>query len=989
MTSIFDQYEQDCSKSDSSYNILKPSKFTATVQDLTSYAELEVVAETDVPIFNIQKSKSSPIVTHKITHFCVSNDKIVIAQENGTILFLSSNTESKTRELEISKFGGKIRNMFLDPVVGSHLLLTMSVPSQAAASFELCYVHVPSLKLKHLSKMHGHVVTAVGFSFTGSSQHKTSPILLGTSKGLIFEMEIDAGSDKLFASNVEQYCRQVFAIGRENNALSITGLEYHQFSKSSNKYFIICTTATRIYQFIGTVNSSIERPLLSQIFNSYLNSPEGFVEIPNDNSGSKLEFHYDISDASSVVAKSYGWYLDGIGIFYGKVEENVEDNASSVSVQNFVIKYNTAKTNPISFILTEFHAVLLYSNHITAISVIDKETVCSDYVDEAYGKLIAITKDAKTGNIWLCSDRVVFKCKVTKEDRHVWKIYLNSGEFELAKQYCSNNLFQFNHVLQRQAEQLFKDKRYEESAELYTNTQCSFGEIALKFLQASEINALKLYLTKKLQQLKPTQSSHVTMVTLWLIELYASQLAGVTNHDFDNECELRDELQDEFEKFLSMPQVNACVKANKEIVYKLLASYGDMTNLLKIAKLNKDYEKVIRHFINEKDVYEALLMLNDNSLPKDILQMYIPEMIMLAPKQMIDLLIKQCRYLNPCILLQTLIFQYENDDQALEVIRFLEYCVHSIHCREEEIHNYIITLYVKYKPDRLMPYLTMQGSEISVVNYDVKYALRLCQENNLTEACVQLSSLLGLWESAVELALTVNIDLAKQTISEVPHENTELCKKLWLKIAKHVVNECNDIKQAMEFLQQCDLIKIEDILPFFPDFTTIDNFKDAICSSLQEYNKNIELLKEEMEEAISSAEMIRSEIQDFKNKYTMIQSTDGCCSCSIQLLLRPFYAFPCGHRFHIDCLICELKPLLNESVYSKLQSLQRQLANVSSTADNVSASSSSLAIKSHLKSEINSIIAEECLFCGKPAIEQINRPFIEDDEFDRIKQDWE
>lgn len=34
MTSIFDQYEQDCSKSDSSYNILKPSKFTATVQDL-------------------------------------------------------------------------------------------------------------------------------------------------------------------------------------------------------------------------------------------------------------------------------------------------------------------------------------------------------------------------------------------------------------------------------------------------------------------------------------------------------------------------------------------------------------------------------------------------------------------------------------------------------------------------------------------------------------------------------------------------------------------------------------------------------------------------------------------------------------------------------------------------------------------------------------------------------------------------------------------
>lgn len=27
------------------------------------------------------------------------------------------------------------------------------------------------------------------------------------------------------------------------------------------------------------------------------------------------------------------------------------------------------------------------------------------------------------------------------------------------------------------------------------------------------------------------------------------------------------------------------------------------------------------------------------------------------------------------------------------------------------------------------------------------------------------------------------------------------------------------------FLQECSLLKIEDILPFFPDFVTIDHFK--------------------------------------------------------------------------------------------------------------------------------------------------------------------
>lgn len=70
-----------------------------------------------------------------------------------------------------------------------------------------------------------------------------------------------------------------------------------------------------------------------------------------------------------------------------------------------------------------------------------------------------------------------------------------------------------------------------------------------------------------------------------------------------------------------------------------------------------------------------------------------------------------------------------------------------------------------------------------MVHYDVHYALRLCQEVNLTEACVQLSALLGLWTTAVDLALSISVDLAKQ-IAAMPshHGNDELRKKLWLKI---------------------------------------------------------------------------------------------------------------------------------------------------------------------------------------------------------------
>lgn len=74
------------------------------------------------------------------------------------------------------------------------------------------------------------------------------------------------------------------------------------------------------------------------------------------------------------------------------------------------------------------------------------------------------------------------------------------------------------------------------------------------------------------------------------------------------------------------------------------------------------------------------------------------------------------------------------------------------------------------------------GQDKLEVNYEIRYALKICQEYGLNEACVQLFALLGLWENAVDLALSVDIELAKRTVPQLSYHNTELCKKLWLKI---------------------------------------------------------------------------------------------------------------------------------------------------------------------------------------------------------------
>lgn len=73
-----------------------------------------------------------------------------------------------------------------------------------------------------------------------------------------------------------------------------------------------------------------------------------------------------------------------------------------------------------------------------------------------------------------------------------------------------------------------------------------------------------------------------------------------------------------------------------------------------------------------------------------------------------------------------------------------------------------------------------------MVNYDIGYALRVCQQNERWEACVILSSMLGLWENSVDQALKISVQLAKEKAAQAND------RKLWLKIGKlsHLLVSC-------------------------------------------------------------------------------------------------------------------------------------------------------------------------------------------------------
>lgn len=58
-------------------------------------------------------------------------------------------------------------------------------------------------------------------------------------------------------------------------------------------------------------------------------------------------------------------------------------------------------------------------------------------------------------------------------------------------------------------------------------------------------------------------------------------------------------------------------------------------------------------------------------------------------------------------------------------------------------------------------------------------------------------------------------------------------------------------------------------------------------------------------------------------------------------------------------------------------------------SDNISTGSAGLSAKDNVRAEIDNILGSECLYCGETMIRNIDLPFIEDEDYERIIKEWE
>ncbi|KAL2492637.1 zinc ion binding [Abeliophyllum distichum] len=948
-----------------------------------------------------------------ITCMAAGNDVIVLGTSKGWVIRHDFGVgDSFDIDLSAGRPGEQsIHRVFVDPG-GSHCIATV-VGNGTSDTF---YTHAKWTKPRVLSKLKGLVVNAVAWNRQHITEASTREVILGTDNGQLHEIAVDEKDKK------EKYIKFLFELSELPE--SFTGLQMETASiNNGTRYYVMAVTPTRLYSFTG-----IGSP--ESVFASYVDRAVHFMELPGEIPNSEL--HFFIKQRRAI---HFAW-LSGAGIYHGGLNFGAQ-HSSPNGDENFVenkalLDYSKlgegASVKPSSLAVSEFHFLLLVRNKVKVVNRISEQIVEELYFDQTPDAVsrgvIGLCSDASAGLFYAYDQSSIFQVSVNDEGRDMWKVYLDLKEYAAALANCRDAL-QRDQVYLVQAEDAFNTKDFLRAASFYAkiNYVLSFEEITLKFISIGEQDALRTFLLRKLDNLAKDDKCQITMISTWATELYLDKMnrllleddTGSENSSLDYQSIIK-----EFRAFLS----DSKDVLDEATTIKLLESYGRVDELVFFASLKEQHEIVVHHYIQLGEAKKALLVLQKPNVPIDLQYKFAPDLIMLDAYETVESWMTR-KDLNPRKLIPAMM-RYSSElhakNETHEVIKYLEYSVHRLQNEDPSVHNLLLSLYAKQDDESsLLRFLQCKfgkgrpnGPEFF---YDPKYALRLCLKEKRMRACVHIYSMMSMHEEAVALALQVDPELAMAEADKV-EDDEDLRKKLWLMVAKHVIEQekgtkRENIRKAIAFLKETDgLLKIEDILPFFPDFALIDDFKEAICSSLEDYNEQIEKLKEKMNDATRGADNIRNDISALAQRYAIIDRDEECGVCRRKILnmagnyqmtgvytsvgsMAPFYVFPCGHSFHAQCLIAHVTRWTTETQAEYILDLQKQLTllgNESRKEVNGVLSEdepiTSMAPGDKIRSQLDDAIASECPFCGDLMIREISLPFILPEETDEVVS-WE
>ncbi|EFX02997.1 vacuolar protein sorting protein [Grosmannia clavigera kw1407] len=979
-------------------------------------AAAEIEDDSSLPIFDVQRVQLQFSIAASFVAAQVANNVLVLALSNGRILRIDLNRPEDIDDIDLPKRPsevGVIQRMFLDPTA-SHLII-------CTALGESYYLHSQSRQPRQLARLRGISVQSIAWN-PSLPTSSTREILIGAADGNIYETYLETSTE--FYRKEDKYLKNLAHLSDG----PITGLWVDALPARTDQYRrVLVSTPSRLLHWAGKIGRAQEGG--ASIYTRLFDAEQPVIHesaTPSGGSGSVASSastpspapaSSSLSPSALVVSpdpeasrpyeeavpdRAFAW-LSAQGVYHGKllVAPTKPELGSMVFAESKLIPRTQLATSlpdtsswgrkrggpeAIEAIaLTQWHVIGIVGSRVVAANRLTGTVVYDQAILDQGDKAIGLCVDLQKSTFWLFTSQEIFEVVVRDEDRDVWKIMLQLQQFDAAMQYA-HSAAQRDAVATASGDYLMGKGMFDEASGIYGKSSKPFEDVALALIDRNQPDALRKYLLTKLGTYKKTAIMQRMMIASWLVEIFMAKLNSLddsitTRAELSatrTPAETRDQLRtvrDEYQSFV----VRNKADLDRKTVYDIISSHGREEELLFFANTINDYHYVLAYWVQREKWAEALNVLKRQT-DAEAFYRYSSVLMMHVATDLVDVLMRQGGGVKPRSIIPALLEYDEHYKGPLaqnQAIRYLQYVVNQLHSADAAVHNTMVAIYAAHPSadeTALLSYLESQGDD---PRFDADFALRLCIQYRRVLSCVHIYTNMGQYVQAVDLALSHDAIELAAVVADRPMGNTALRKRLWLAVARKVISQQSNssIKTAIDFLKRCDLLKIEDLIPFFPDFVVIDDFKEEICAALEDYSREIEGLKKEMDDSSQTAANIKGDIAALDHRYAIVEPGEKCSVCGLPLLSRQFFVFPCQHAFHSDCLGRRVLEQSSLAASRKIKELQVQI-----TKGFVSGLK-----KDAMVAELDALVASACILCSDFAIKKIDEPFIRADE---NKNEW-
>ncbi|KAI1492124.1 Pep3/Vps18/deep orange family-domain-containing protein [Biscogniauxia mediterranea] len=949
---------------------------------------LQDLVDDGLPIFTIERVQLQFSIAADFVAAQVANNVLVLALSNGRILRIDLNRPEDIDDIDLPKRVsevGVIRRMFLDPTA-SHLLICTSLG-------ENYYLHTQSRQPRPLSRLRGVSVESVAWN-PSLPTATTREILIGASDGNIYETFIETSTE--FYRKEEKYLKALHKLPDG----AITGLWVDSMGGKTDVRRVLISTGSRLFHLVGKVGRSGHEGSGS-IYTKLFDGERPVVHELSRGSGaapSALSISPDPPDTNAheeaLPDRAFAW-LSSHGIFHGKLLTTPGNNdvgnkvyaESKLLPRSHIVTSEGRKKGSSEFIdsivLTQWHIVSLVGNRVVIANRLTGSIIFDEVQLMQGQKALGLYVDQQKNTFWLFTAQEIFEIIVRSEDRDIWKIMLQRQQFDQALQYA-HTLAQKDIVATASGDYLAEKGLFIEAAGIYGKSSKPFEEVALAFIDNGQNDALRKYLLTKLTMYKKSSIMQRMMIATWLVEIFMAKLNSLEDTitvetdlaENGNKAQSREQLiavRKEFQDFVNKHKSDL----DRRTIYDVISSHAREDELLYFANAIDDYHYVLSYWVQRERWTETLKVLKKQTDP-EVFYRYSTVLMTHVGHELVEILMRHPN-LEPRKIIPALLDYNRNFTGTLlqnQAIRYLQFAINQLHSTDAAVHNTLLSIYASHESkdeSGLLAYLESQGDE---PRFDPDFALRLCIQHKRTLSCVHIYTNMGQYVQAVDLALSHNEVEYASIIADRPVSNPALRKKLWLAVARRVIAQSDGgIRTAIEFLRRCELLKIEDLIPFFPDFVVIDDFKDEICAALEDYSRSIDGLKREMDESSRTAAHIRADVAGLDQRYAVVEPGERCYACGLPLLSRQFFVFPCQHAFHSDCLGRKVLEQAGPAKARRIKECQVQISKGLVAG----------AQKEAMVAELDALVASACILCSDYAIKRIDEPFVRPDD---DKNEW-